>query len=66
MQLSAGEDLLRNVEMFAITIGDVLMASGTNNSITVTRQNIGMIIWTSLICVPHYIFIITIMSISTS
>ena len=47
MQLSAGEDLLRNTEMFAMAIGDVLMTSGSGSHITVTRQNIGMHgIWT--------------------
>ena len=43
MQLSAGEDLLRNTEVFAKAIGDVLMASRTNNSMTTSRQNISML-----------------------
>ena len=51
IQLPAGEDLLRNTEMFAIAIGDVLMASGSSNSITVTRQNIGMEYGCTYVCV---------------
>ena len=48
MQLPAGENLLRNTEMFAIVIGDVLMASGNSNSTTIKRQNIGMIMATCM------------------
>ena len=59
MKLLAGEDLLRNTEMFAIAIGDVLMASGSNNSVNVLRQNIGM--YVQYECTVMYVCIIILM-----
>jgi len=55
MQLPVAENLLRNTEMFAIAIGDVLMASGNSNSTTVNRKNIGM---TMLTCMYIILYIL--------
>ena len=47
MQLPVGEDLLQNIENFAVAIGEVLTAAISTNttnetSRTIERENIGM------------------------
>ena len=47
MQLPVGEDLLQNIENFAVAVGEVLSAAITNNatdntSRTIERQNFGI------------------------
>ena len=46
MQMPVAEDLLRNIENFVITIGDVLNASNSEglndeDNVTITKKNIG-------------------------
>ena len=50
MELPVAEDLLRNTEDLAIVIGDVLDVTSGNNSnssVTITRDNIGMPLFTT-------------------